>query len=298
MEVVQTSQVTDPRMQQLPVHNEHQSLVMNAIDQGQAREVMSDEVSDKKEKEDCSSLMIKPTLNTHFFQKSKLSLPEHLGSIALPSISQHLTDWSVSETSSGDEDDENNVEEGEEDEQDDEDDEDDEEEEEELEEEDEEEGWEWKEGDPILHPDRIVFVPRTRLPEGVEPKKAYVYLLMVAGILIYVGRTSNALARKAWHSVNTCKGEKFEMIIIVVVQSATKAGAFFGAGWQEKWLMARLTEQKVVLRAKEQAWAGKKMTNGKKDKCNNRKGQPIVKEGMKTIRPTHCVTKVKIFHPT
>ena len=87
------------------------------------------------------------------------------------------------------------------------------------------------------------------------------------------------------------------MIIIVVVQSATKAGAFFGAGWQEKWLMARLTEQKFGLRAKEQAQAEKKMNNGKKDRSYNRKGQPIVKEGMKTIRPTHCVTKVKIFHP-
>ena len=86
------------------------------------------------------------------------------------------------------------------------------------------------------------------------------------------------------------------MIIIVVVQSATKAGAFFGAGWQEKWLMARLTEQGVELRAKEQKWAEGKMINVNKSKYVHKRGQPIVKEGMKTIRPTHRETKVKIFH--
>ena len=169
--------------------------------------------------------------------------------------------------------------------------------EEEEEEQEEEQGDEvWTEGDPVMHPDRLIIVPRHPLPQG---HKAYVYVLMVNGKLVYVGMTINRLARQRWHATTTCKGREFEMIVIMKVQSAFKSGAIFGAGWQEKRLLARLTEKGIKLWGKEQKQAEERMTSEEKDTQFQRTGRPIVTEGMMTIKPAHGVAEVKnIFRDT
>ena len=154
---------------------------------------------------------------------------------------------------------------------------------------------EWEEGDPILHPDRVIIEPRHPLPEGQKPFKAYMYILVVAGVLVYVGQTNNKLTRQGHHALKLCREEKFDMIIIAVVQSATKDGAVFGAGRQEQLLLARLTEQGVRLRGREQTWYEKNVTSGRKDPKGHYKGRPIMEDGMMTIPPAHNVEKVRMF---